>query len=180
MDARSDPLTLALKRKEKEQVKLSGARQPHVSANKVASTIWDEKSVKTLKEMWDRGETAAVIGAALNRSRNAVIGKADRLNLPPSKVPNNTPTQRTGAINSRKTRSATPKPKPTPIFGLDSRPLNNDAFEPLPYTQPTLLVATKGCMWPVGEHFFCNAAKGAGPYCEHHAEKARYYTKKVA
>lgn len=44
---------------------------------------WSEHDVETLKRMWGEGATASVIAAALGggKSRNAVVGKADRLGL---------------------------------------------------------------------------------------------------
>jgi GcrA cell cycle regulator len=45
---------------------------------------WSEHDVETLKRMWSEGATASVIAEALGggKSRNAVVGKADRMGLP--------------------------------------------------------------------------------------------------
>jgi|GEM_PF-1553968 len=46
---------------------------------------WNYKRVELLKSMWREGQSASTIAAALgNTSRNAVIGKAQRLGLPKS------------------------------------------------------------------------------------------------
>lgn len=46
---------------------------------------WTYKRVELLKSMWRDGQSASTIAAALgNTSRNAVIGKAQRLGLPKS------------------------------------------------------------------------------------------------
>ena len=43
---------------------------------------WTSEKVEKLKELWSKGHTASQIAEALgNTTRNAVIGKAHRLNL---------------------------------------------------------------------------------------------------
>ena len=43
---------------------------------------WTDEKIARLKEMWGRGESAAVIAERIGLSRNAVIGKVRRLGLP--------------------------------------------------------------------------------------------------
>ena len=43
---------------------------------------WTDERVERLTELWNDGRTASQIGRALDVSRNAVIGKAHRLELP--------------------------------------------------------------------------------------------------
>ena len=60
---------------------------------------WTETKVKKLKELWGKGSTASQIAEIIGgMSRNAVIGKAHRLNLS-SKVNNNISS---GTLNSKK------------------------------------------------------------------------------
>jgi hypothetical protein len=44
-------------------------------------TIWTDDKVETLKAMWERGATGALIAEAIGMSRSAVVGKAHRLGL---------------------------------------------------------------------------------------------------
>ena len=60
---------------------------------------WTEAKVKKLKELWGKGNTASQIAEIIgDMSRNAVIGKAHRLNLS-SKVNNNASS---GELNLKK------------------------------------------------------------------------------
>lgn len=59
------------------------AEAPEIEAT--ADSGWTYKRVELLKSMWRDGQSASTIAAALgNTSRNAVIGKAQRLGLPKS------------------------------------------------------------------------------------------------
>ena len=46
-----------------------------------AGSIWTETLQARLRELWEQGLTASQIAAELSVTRNAVIGKADRLGL---------------------------------------------------------------------------------------------------
>jgi GcrA cell cycle regulator len=47
---------------------------------------WTEDKTARLSELWDEGIPAAEIGRRLGVTKNAVIGKAWRLDLPPRRV----------------------------------------------------------------------------------------------
>ena len=47
---------------------------------------WNEDNTARLRELWDEGHPAAEIGRRLGITKNAVIGKAWRLDLPPRRV----------------------------------------------------------------------------------------------
>ena len=47
---------------------------------------WNEDRIATLRELWDEGLPAAGIGRRLGSTKNAAIGKAWRLHLPPRRV----------------------------------------------------------------------------------------------
>ncbi len=44
--------------------------------------MWTTEQIDTLKRLWSRGESARIIALQLRTTRNAVIGKANRLGLP--------------------------------------------------------------------------------------------------
>ena len=48
---------------------------------------WNEDNTARLRELWGEGLPAAEIGRRLGITKNAVIGKAWRLDLPPRRVP---------------------------------------------------------------------------------------------
>ena len=43
--------------------------------------MWTNDQIDILKRLWHRGESARIIALQLRTTRNAVIGKAHRLNL---------------------------------------------------------------------------------------------------
>ena len=53
--------------------------------------MWSKEQIYILKKLWNRGEPARIIALQLRTTRNAVIGKANRLRLPkhPSRVEEN-------------------------------------------------------------------------------------------
>tara|TARA_B100000378_G_C17957532_1_gene382336 strand:- start:379 stop:705 length:327 start_codon:yes stop_codon:yes gene_type:complete len=53
--------------------------------------MWSKEQINVLKRLWNRGEPARIIALQLRTTRNAVIGKANRLELPkhPSRIEEN-------------------------------------------------------------------------------------------
>ena len=53
--------------------------------------MWSKEQINVLKRLWSRGEPARIIALQLRTTRNAVIGKANRLELPkhPSRIEEN-------------------------------------------------------------------------------------------
>lgn len=78
---------------------------------------WPEDLVARLRELWDEGHSAAEIGRRIGMSKNAVVSKAHRLDLP----------ERPSPIK----RGAPPKVRPAPRAGATTLPplpsLANDA-----------------------------------------------------
>src|SRR6516162_1839183 len=81
----------------------------------VQMTIWSTSAVAELQRRWSEGEPAAVIAAALGVTRNAVIGKINRLGGKinrPRKGRIVAPKKVTKKINPPKSRG---KPPPKPL-----------------------------------------------------------------
>ena len=55
----------------------------HITTN---NSDWSDDKIAKLRRLWDEGLPAAEIGRRLGTTRNAVIGKAWRLELPPRRV----------------------------------------------------------------------------------------------
>src|ERR1700730_8104820 len=51
-----------------------------------SSSDWSDDKIAKLRRLWDEGLPAAEIGRRLGTTKNAVIGKAWRLELPPRRV----------------------------------------------------------------------------------------------
>ena len=49
--------------------------------------VWDEEKLNKLKSLWDEGLPITKIGLELGVSRNAIAGKAHRMNLPKRNSP---------------------------------------------------------------------------------------------
>lgn len=161
---------------------------------------WTEEAISTLRVLWAEGLSTAEIGRRMGISKNAVVGKAHRLNLParPSpirRVPGQAPAPRAPRMTSRPAM-----PRPMPMLPIQ-RPLGQGGFgggqaaqpaqaqaplfqaprpaQPAPAPRPApLRFGNSTCCWPIGEpgtpgFRFCTSAAIAGkPYCEEHAALA--------
>jgi GcrA cell cycle regulator len=123
---------------------------------------WTDERISDLVRLWDAGHTASHIGKAIGVSKNAVIGKAHRLKLPPRPSP---------IRQSAVPRAPKPVPPPAPkrIAKVRPRPIFRAAR-----------AAGNGaaCLWPIGDpstadFHFCGAEAVAGkPYCDEHCARA--------
>ena len=114
---------------------------------------WTDEKVAKLKELWGKGSTASQIAEILGGvSRNAVIGKAHRLNLSgkiiAKKNSNNQKINKSNNFNSKKTRRGKIK---SIIIEKDFEPENPKQLEELD---------EKSCKWPIGHpneenFYFC-------------------------
>ncbi len=119
---------------------------------------WTDERVAQLTKLWQEGFSARHIAERLDEgiTRNAVIGKANRLGLSkPSK--------------SSVTRQQRQKERAEKVLELQP-PMDQGA------TIFSLTAST--CRWPIGDpgdldFHFCGANSNAGqPYCDYHAAKA--------
>ena len=159
---------------------------------------WSEELIARLRDLWAEGHSTAEIGRRLSVSKNAVVGKAHRLDLParPS------PIRRDG---ERKPRRPAPRrgsgPTLPPLSCTQQAPLSDHVPSPsisprlvervlpsAPRPSPAVVLRaapipkTYGrvfpCCWPIGEpgtreFRFCDADSLPGkPYCAEHAQLA--------
>ena len=130
---------------------------------------WTEEKVKKLKELWSKGHTASQIAETLgDTTRNAVIGKAHRLNLE-ARAPSKQSSQSSTSVNRPVRRGSAPISRKAKFQSI----LLDKNFEPEnPKSLEELTDTT--CKWPIGhpneEKFsFCGRKpEGEFPYCKLH------------
>ncbi len=154
---------------------------------------WTDEAIARLRALWDEGHSTAEIGRRMSVSKNAVVGKAHRLNLParPSPIRRDASASARAAAPRRVTGPTLP---PLPASLIEERdtpaapPVRAAAQPPAPRPAPTPASALRAvpssrgrnltCCWPIGEpgtksFRFCDADAYAGkPYCGEHAQLA--------
>jgi GcrA cell cycle regulator len=155
---------------------------------------WAEETIVRLRALWDEGHSTAEIGRRLGVSKNAVVGKAHRLDLParPSPIRRGGSGEGRTPRRSASRRIAGPTLPPLSSTGLVAMAgpamapgAPPQVVRPTPAPPPRALpppprpygrVIT--CCWPIGEpgtrsFCFCDAASVPGkPYCDDHAQLA--------
>ncbi|MBS0644263.1 MAG: GcrA cell cycle regulator [Proteobacteria bacterium] len=162
--------------------------------------VWNEESILRLRELWDQGLSTAEIGRRLGVSKNAIVGKAHRLDLtarpspirrePSVRVERPATPPRVGGPTLPPLASAVVTPavvatvqplRPAPVAAPAPRPV-----VPPPHVAPPVRTLatpsaprrTPACCWPIGEpgkkdFRFCDDASVPGkPYCDEHAKLA--------
>ena len=130
---------------------------------------WTDEKVQKLKDLWTKGHTASQIAEALGETtRNAVIGKAHRLNLEAR-----APSKNSGASISRESKPSRRGPALTSRKAKFQSILLDKNFEP---ENPKSLenLTDETCKWPIGhpneeKFYFCGRKpEGEFPYCKLH------------
>ena len=130
---------------------------------------WTDEKVEKLKELWTKGHTASQIAVVLgDTTRNAVIGKAHRLDLEAR-----APSKQSGSPSSRDNRPIKRGLAPTSRKAKFQSILLDKNFEP---ENPKALedLTDTTCKWPVGHpneesFYFCGRSpEGEFPYCKLH------------
>ena len=131
---------------------------------------WNEEKVAKLKELWGKGNTASQIAEIIGGlSRNAVIGKAHRLNLS-AKIKTRTATSNINFENSleennNKTKRSKKSKFKSLIIEKDFEPENPKQLEELDESL---------CKWPIGHpdersFYFCGRSSLKDfSYCKLH------------
>lgn len=147
---------------------------------------WTAEAIERLKALWAEGHSTAEIGRRMGISKNAVVGKAHRLNLParPSPIrrdaaPRPAPVPR--APRPMSVARAAPPPMLRPAPAVPPAPVVSAAppapvLRAFPAARPRM--GSRSCCWPIGEpgtsgFRFCGGDPMAGkPYCTEHAALA--------
>ena len=156
---------------------------------------WAEETITRLRELWAEGHSTAEIGRRLGVSKNAVVGKAHRLDL--SARPSPIRREGDGGLSHRVAvrRLSGPTLPPLACTGIGAAPAQLAprpvpaavSVVPRPLPAPPPRVASPPprpygrvitCCWPIGEpgtrsFRFCDAESVPGkPYCADHAQLA--------
>jgi len=131
---------------------------------------WTEEKVAKLKELWGKGSTASQIAEIIGGiSRNAVIGKAHRLNLS-AKIKTRTATsnesfKNSGSNNNIKSKRGRRSKFKSLLIEKDFEPENPKTLEELD---------ENSCKWPIGHpneksFYFCGRSSLKDfSYCKLH------------
>lgn len=145
---------------------------------------WSEEQISVLKKRWRDGDSAAVIAKALGLSRNAVLGKAHRLDLP---THHTMTTVQGRVIDHRKKVVRQPrvvKSAPNPVvlarlekvMSAEPPPIIETIVAPVSLQMSLMDLGQKDCRWPSGEKehtTFCgHNVDGERPYCTYHCRLA--------
>ena len=131
---------------------------------------WNEEKINKLKELWGNGSTASQIAEIIGGiSRNAVIGKAHRLNLSSKIKTRNTSSSQNFDNNSLESNSKQRQGKKSKFKSLliekDFEPENPKKLEELD---------ENSCKWPIGHpeevsFYFCGRSSLKDfSYCKLH------------
>jgi GcrA cell cycle regulator len=152
---------------------------------------WTAKAIDLLRALWAEGHSTAEIGRRMGVTKNAIVGKAHRLDLParPSPIrkeagaaapaPRRKPSARDAAVPAHRaavqappspsSSPPVPAPAPTPTAALAATAAPAAAVRHFPRA------SLRSCCWPIGEpgtreFRFCGAEADPGrPYCADHS-----------
>ena len=142
-----------------------------------ASIDWNDDTIARLRALWDEDHSTAEIGRRMGITKNAVVGKAHRLELPGRESPIRARTSEPSQPRQpRQLRTAAPNLPPLPSLAAPAKapapaaPLSPPRRRHGPPGQP--------CCWPIGEpgrpgFRFCGEGTARGrPYCPEHTSIA--------
>ena len=159
---------------------------------------WTDERVERLTKLWAEGLSASQIAAQLGGvSRNAVIGKVHRLNLPGRAKSGGSSTQartkRPAPAPRPQSYQSRPAARPVPrmanavqvkedadseLVVQQTRQVATDVVVPISRRLELTQLTDRTCKWPIGDpltdefHFCGNDAGEAAPYCTYHARLA--------
>ncbi len=163
---------------------------------------WGADTIERLRALWAEGHSTAEIGRRMGVTKNAVVGKAHRLQLParPSPIRRDGSVPRAVPVGGRRNMLAPIRVPGAPVTGRVAtapEPLRppeppaksaaqravaaTSAIAPKPLAAPSRPAAARqarSCCWPIGEpgtpgfRFCSGEAMPTKPYCTEHAAVA--------
>jgi len=145
---------------------------------------WNDDTIGRLRTLWAEGLSTAEIGRRMGVSKNAVVGKAHRLNL----AARPSPIRRDGEKSPRRRQPRRAHGATLPVLAAAMAPMpvveaprlaerpSPPLLRAVPAPRPGARVTP--CCWPIGEpgtrsFRFCDVDAIAGkPYCEDHSALA--------
>lgn len=130
---------------------------------------WTDDRVEVLTQLWRDGKSASAIARALGVvTRNAVIGKVNRLGLSGRAAPSRPGSRRARAPKPERRAPQRPAMRPWPIVAEP---------EPLVGTADIVSVGPRQCRWPIGDpkadgFTLCGRRAVRGAYCGPHGALA--------
>ncbi|MDJ0389392.1 GcrA family cell cycle regulator [Roseomonas sp. E05] len=138
---------------------------------------WTAEAIETLRALWAEGHSTAEIGRRMGISKNAVVGKAHRLSLPPRPSPIRreeasapvpapvaapepvavapNPAPAAAPVAPRPAAAAAPAlstlPPATQPVAARPLPPRRPAPPPTAVVRPFQRVGSRSCCWPIGE-----------------------------
>ena len=156
-------------------------------------TKWTPQMIAALREMWLAGDKTAAIARKLGVSKNAIVGKANRLDLVPRPSPikrdGQPPAPRSPRLTVQPLPALRPLVQPTCLPVVASLPSNAPTASapvivPIAYPPPAAAqlppspARMTACCWPLGEprtkdfRFCDDPAVPNKPYCPVHCRAA--------
>lgn len=139
---------------------------------------WSDETIAQMRALWSEGHSTAEIGRRMGTSKNAVVGKAHRIFLPPRP----SPIRAAGSdIASRETILRAHGPTLPPLASLVlqvQRAPQVALTAPAPAPIRAYVPPARECCWPLGEpgtrgfRFCCEQSKPGKPYCDGHTKIA--------
>ena len=143
---------------------------------------WTEETIIRLRNLWNEGHSTAEIGRRMGVTKNAVVGKAHRLTLPPRPSPIRRDTMQAAprVVSRRASGPTLPPLTVSNVVALTQEPARTERAAAARASTPPLRAGLRvsACCWPIGEpgsrsFRFCDGEALHGkPYCREHAQIA--------